>query len=84
MPQIQFRRAEDQIEIAERIEIAEIGTVPRNGLVIRAEENLGAAKRVLDILAKQPAEREAERLVRNHVEELHGLAPPSDKPGARR
>ena len=52
--QIQLRSSEQQIEITERIEIAEERTVARDFLVILAEENLGAAKGVLNGLPEQP------------------------------
>src|SRR5438552_2996365 len=54
--QVEFCRAKQQVEIAERIEIAEIRAMARDGLVVFSEEHLGAAERVLDRLAKQPRE----------------------------
>ena len=40
---IQFGRAEDEIEIPEWIEIAEVGAVRRDALVVRAEQHFCSA-----------------------------------------
>ena len=68
-----MRRAEQQIEIAERIEVAEVGAVGRDALVVGAAQHLGAAQRVLDRLPEQPREGQAEELVAEQVEEAHRL-----------
>src|SRR5262249_29216472 len=45
-----------------------------DALVVGAPEGLGAAERVLDRLAEDPGEGEAEELVADEIEEAHGLA----------
>src|SRR6185295_20079494 len=71
--EVEFGGAEQQVEITERIEITEVGAVAGNRLVIRTEENLRSAQRILDRLPEKPTERSAKKLVRHHVEEAHGL-----------
>src|SRR6202035_4003978 len=55
--EILFRRGDDQVEIAERIEIAEIAALPRQHFVVLAQQYLGAAQRVgqpgIDEIAEQ-------------------------------
>lgn len=46
--QVEFCRAEDQVEVAKGVEIAEIGTVGGDILVIFPPHDLGAAERILD------------------------------------
>ena len=48
---VQMIRPENQIEIAEGIEVAEVGPVRRDAHVIVLKKNLGPAKRVLQRLA---------------------------------
>ena len=48
--------AEEDIEIAERIEVAKIGTIGGNQFIVSATEHLGAAQSVLNALAEQPLE----------------------------
>ena len=69
--EVQSGRAEDQVEIAERIDLAEVGTVGRDPLVICLAQNLGPAQRVLNTLTEQPRKGEAEELVSRHIEEAH-------------
>src|SRR4029077_12612947 len=46
--EVELRGPEDQVEVAVRIEVAEVGTAGREMGVVLAPENLGAAERVLD------------------------------------
>ena len=65
--EIVFRGSKEQIEIAERIEVAEVRTVGGNGVIRPLAEGLGAAQRVFDVLAQQPGEREAEEAIAEAV-----------------
>src|SRR6266480_4763446 len=65
--QVEFRGTEEEVEIAERIEVAKVSAVAGDGIVVGTEQNLGSAKRVFDRLPQQPAEGEAEKLVGHHV-----------------
>ena len=51
--QIQLRRAEEQVKIAERVEVAEIGPIGGDLPVIFPGERLGAAERILDLGVEQ-------------------------------
>src|SRR6185437_14565571 len=64
----QLRGAEDQIEIAERIEIAEIAASGLEPLVVGAPQHFGAAQRVGETLSEQPAEGVREQLVGDEIE----------------
>ena len=70
--QVEARGAEQQVEVAERIEVAEVGAVGGDALVVRAVERLGAAQRVAHLLAEQPREEPREGLVGEQVQEAHG------------
>src|SRR4051812_25811876 len=54
----QLRGAEQEIEVAKRIEVAEVRAVCRDRLVGLAAKDLCPTKRVLDRLSKKPAECE--------------------------
>ena len=77
-------RPKDQIVIAEGIEVAEIGAVGCDLLVIVPPQHLGAAQGVLDRLTQQPGEDQAEGFVAQQVQEAHGLLLHRDRPAARR
>src|SRR5262249_15534526 len=63
--------AENQVEISERIDLAEVGSIGGDHVIISPAEHLGSAQRVLDALAKQPRERQAEKLVTQKIQEPH-------------
>src|SRR5579863_1371178 len=71
--QILFRCSEDQVEIAERIEIAEIAPLAREHLVILAHENLGAAQRIGEAGVDEIAEQIGKEPVGKLVERAHRL-----------
>src|SRR6185437_5393074 len=71
--QVVARCSKQKVEVAERIDLAEVSTICRNRLVMDSAEDLGAAKAVLHALAQQPRERKAEELVAEQVEEAHRL-----------
>jgi hypothetical protein len=71
--EVLFVGAEEQVEVAERIKLAEVGAVGGDLEVVFAGEDLGAAERVFDALAEEPGESQAEEFIGDHVEELHGL-----------
>src|ERR1043165_6900940 len=50
---VQLGGAEEQIEVAERVKVAEIGPIGGNALIVFAPQHLGAAQRVLDGLAQK-------------------------------
>ena len=53
--QVLLGGAEEQVEVAERIEVAEEAAVGGDALVVAAEEHLGAAQRVLESLLEDRA-----------------------------
>src|ERR1044072_8863151 len=71
--QMQMIRAEDQVEIAEGIKLTKMRAVRRDAPVIGLQQDLGAAKRVLDRLAQRPTEGEAKKLVGAEIAEAHRL-----------
>src|SRR5512138_3758813 len=70
---VELGSAEDQIIITEWVEVAEVGAVGSDPLIILFPENLCAAERILDRLPKQPGERHTEKFVAQEVERLHGF-----------
>src|ERR1700722_77758 len=68
---IEMRRAKNQVEIAEGIEVAEIGAVVRDHLILGAAQDFCSAKRVFNALPQQPGKREAKELIAQEVEEPH-------------
>lgn len=81
--QVQVGGSEKQVEIPEWVEIPEEGAVGDDPFVIGAPEDLGPAKGVLERLAQDPGEEDAECLVRAHVQEPHRrLFHGVDEPGA--
>src|SRR6476659_4388276 len=69
--QRQPRRAEEQIEVAERVEVAKISTVGGNPLIVRPAQHFGSAQGVFDRLSKKPRKRQAEELVPEQIPEAH-------------
>ena len=67
------RRAEEEIEIPEGVEVAEFWQAFQQPFVVGARHHLGAAEAVLDALAEDKTERVGEEVVAEHVEEAHGL-----------
>ena len=82
--QMESTGAEEEIEIAERIEVAEMRAIRRDPLVIFFEKNFRSAKRVFDRLAERPTEGETEEFVGDEIAEAHRLVLASDKQGGRR
>src|SRR5262249_42744168 len=72
--QILLGGPEDQIEIPERIEVAEEAARARDLFVVAPEQHLGSAQRVLEALLQDRRQREAERLVADGIEKAHRLA----------
>src|SRR5258708_20078669 len=69
--QIQFARTEEKIEIAERIEIAEVGSIFRDLLIIGFGQHFRSAKCILDVLSQQPTKEHPYRFVRTEIEKAH-------------
>jgi hypothetical protein len=81
--QILFRGAEDQVEVSKRIEIAEIGAIPRQHLVVFAQQHLGAAQRIGQSGIDEIAEQIGKTPVGDQVERAHRLVLHRiDQPGA--
>src|SRR5438445_454676 len=72
-PHLQASGADQQVEVAERVELSEKGTIRDQGLVVLLEQRLGAAQSVLDGLTQEPAESDAEKPVAHQVGETHRL-----------
>ena len=66
-------RPEDQIEIPEWIEIAEIAAFPREHLIVLAQQNLGTAQRVGEPGVDEIAEQIREKPVGDQIERTHRL-----------
>src|SRR5712691_6051564 len=71
--EVELGRAEDQIEIAEGIKVAEMRPAGREPRVVVAPDDLGAAQRVLDRLADEQGKEQSEEAIAEEVEEAHGL-----------
>src|SRR3954466_8506345 len=69
----ELRCAEQEIEVAERIEVAEVRPVRRDRLIRFSAKHFRAKKRVLDWLSKHPTECEAEELFPDKVRKPHRL-----------
>lgn len=52
--EVEFVGSEKEVEVAKRIELAEVGAVGGDPLVVFATKHLGAAERVFDALAEEP------------------------------
>ena len=62
--QIELSRAEEEIEVAEWIQVSEVGSRCCNPFVVRTEKDFCATQRILDPLLKYGAERPRKELVR--------------------
>ena len=82
--QVEPRRAEQQVEVAEGIEVAEEGAVGGDALVVLAVERLRAAERVAHLLAEQPREQQGEELVGERGSGSASPCPPSGRRAASR
>src|SRR5439155_3597528 len=71
--QILLGRAEQEIEVAKRIEVAEVVSAGLDLLVVSLEQGLRPAEGVAETLLQQPGENLAEHLVADQVEKPHGL-----------
>ena len=69
--QVEARRAEEQIEVPERVEVAEITSSRDDPPIRRPVQDLRPAQRVLDLLAHDRLEQQREHLVAHHVREAH-------------
>ena len=67
------RSTKNQIEIAERIEVAKEGAISGQPAIVRTANHLGAAQRVSEPLAKYKGESHREEFVAKKVEEAHRL-----------
>src|SRR6266700_4007595 len=70
--EVELGRAEDEIEVAEGIEVAEMRPARREPRVVLAPDHFGAAQRVLDRLADETREEEPEEAIAQEIEEAHG------------
>src|ERR1700704_1639588 len=61
--QIQFRSAEEQIEVAERIKIPKKGASRLEALIVLAADRFCPAKRIGNSLIEQPREQERKYLI---------------------
>src|SRR5688572_8918416 len=71
--EVQLGRPEQQVEIAEGVELPEIISVGRDGLIILPPHYFGAAQRIFDGLAQEPGKGQTEKLIAQQVEETHRL-----------
>ena len=71
--QVEEGRAEEQVEIAEGIEVAELLYTNQQSLIIRLEKHFCAAKAVLDRLAQYGGQGDGEKLVAHEIQETHCL-----------
>ncbi len=71
--QVLLGSAEDQVEIAERVEIAEVFALARQHFVIPAEQHLGAAQRVRHAGVDEIAEQVGKAAVGDEIERSHRL-----------
>src|SRR5262249_35912823 len=69
----ELRRAEDQLEVPERIEISEITARGLDPRVVGAPQRLSAAQRVGEALRQQPGKEQREGLVGDQIEDAHRL-----------
>src|SRR5215218_3552836 len=67
----QARTSEEEIEVAEGVEVAEVGARGSDLVVVAPQHDLRAAQRVLHLLPRNGLEESRERAVAEHVEETH-------------
>src|SRR5665213_1620495 len=70
--QVVLGGSEQQVEISEGIDFTEIRPVRGNRAIVLLAQHLGAAQRILEVLAEQPTEGNAKEFVADVVEEPHG------------
>jgi hypothetical protein len=70
---IQTGRAEQQVKIAERVEIAEIRAIGHDAGIILLPEHFRSAKSVFNGLAEEPTEEFSKNMICNHVQKSHGF-----------
>ena len=58
--EVQASGAEDEVEVAKGVEIAEVRAVGGDAIIVGPAQDFGAAESVLDALAEQPGENNAE------------------------
>src|SRR3989304_8111966 len=81
--EILLRGAEDQMQVAERIEVAEVRAVTRDRLIVFPKHRLRAAQSIGEALADQVTEDACKKTVAEQIERLHGvLLHRIDEPGA--
>ena len=61
--EIELGRSEQQVEISEWIEFAEIGSVRCDTFIVSSEQHFRPTERVLDPFAEQPRKCHAEKLI---------------------
>src|ERR1700677_568788 len=71
--EVELGRAEDEVEVAERIEVAEVEAVGSDRVVVGPAQHLGPAQGVLDVLSQQPGKGYAEKLVTQKIQKAHRL-----------
>ena len=65
--EIQLRRAEQQVEVAKWIKIAEIVPARGDSLVVTLPQDFGAAQRIFDRLAEKPAQQKREEFIAQKI-----------------
>ena len=70
---IELRRAEQQIEIPEGIEVSKILPIGHQAIIISPEEDLSSTERIFDPLIQQPGKRHTEEFISDEIEHAHGL-----------
>ena len=69
--QVELGGTEDEVEVAEGIEIAEVGAVRDDPPVMALQERLGAAKRIGQALVQEPSEEPRKDAVGDKVQKAH-------------
>src|SRR4029434_7831310 len=73
--EVELGRAEDEIEVPEGTEVAEVGSPRGQMRLVRAPDDLGPAQGVLDVLAYEHAQEQAEEPVAEEVEKPRRSCP---------
>src|SRR3974390_2978211 len=79
--EVLFGCAENQIEIAERVEIAEIAALSGQHFIVLAQQHLGAAQRIRQAGVDEIAEKISKEAVGDQIERAHRLAVYTIDPG---
>src|SRR5438034_7152848 len=72
--EVQPNRSEEEIEVAEGVEVPEILPIRRDARVVVTQEHLRPAQRVAEALIEEKAEGPAEDLVPEQVQNPHCLS----------